>query len=133
MDKDLKVIFYDGECGFCNRSVQFILEHEKNHDVCFTALQSDFALDFFARHQLPKPDLSTVYFWDGRNLFSKSTAALKLTNELKFPWGFLKAGYILPRGWRDRIYDFIAARRHRLGNKGFCALPTEEQRKRFLK
>lgn len=132
MDQDIKLIFYDGDCGFCNKSVQFVLKNEKNGRICFAALQSDFARAFFEEHHFPAPDLSTFYYWDGKQLHSKSTAALKVLNELKFPWKLLKAGYILPRRWRDSLYDFIAARRHRLSN-GFCALPTEEQRKRFLK
>lgn len=127
-----RIVFYDGDCGFCNKSVQFILKHEKTHRVCFAALQSDFARAFFAEHAFPEPDLSTFYYWDGQKLHQKSTAALKLLDELKFPWKLLKSGYILPRKWRDGLYDFIAQRRHRLSS-GFCALPTPEQRKRFLK
>ncbi len=131
-EKPQQIVFYDGDCGFCNRSVQFILEHEKSHHICFSALQSGFARDFFARHQFPAPDLSTFYYWNGEKLYSRSTAALKVLNELKAPWKLLKIGYIFPRPLRDKMYDFIAARRHRL-SKGFCALPDQEQRKRFLK
>lgn len=126
-----KIVFYDGDCGFCNKSVQFILTHEKSHNICFSALQSDFAKAFFIKHNLPAADLSTFYFWDGLKLYQKSTGALKVLNDLKFWWKFLKVGYLLPRFLRDKMYDFIAKRRHRL-SAGFCALPSAEQKLRFL-
>ncbi|MFN5416565.1 MAG: thiol-disulfide oxidoreductase DCC family protein [Flavobacteriia bacterium] len=126
-----KILFYDGDCGFCNKSVQFVLNNERNSDICFSALQSDFALNFFKEHNFPKADLSTFYFWDGKKLYQKSAGALRLVNDLKFKWQFLKIGYLIPVFLRDKIYDFIAKRRHKL-SVGFCALPSPEQKKRFI-
>ena len=126
-----KIIFYDGDCGFCNRSVQFVLDHETSAVIYFAALQSDFSKDFFAKQDLPEPDLSTFYFWDEHRMYSKSDGALRVLKYLKFPWPLLRIGFIVPRFLRNAAYDWIARRRHRLAN-GFCALPTPEQRKRFL-
>jgi predicted DCC family thiol-disulfide oxidoreductase YuxK len=83
-------------------------------------------------HHFPKPDLNTFYFWDGNHLYERSTAALKVINHFKWNWKWLKIGHIFPRFIRDKVYDFIAKRRHRL-SKGFCALPSPAQQKRFLK
>lgn len=129
---DQKIVFYDGDCGFCNKTIQFILNKEKKPPVIrFAALQSDFAKRFFAAQSLPQPDMSTFYFWEDQRMFSKSSGALRLLNYLEFPYGMLKVGYIFPKFLRDKIYDFVAGRRHQIAN-GFCALPTPEQRKRFL-
>ncbi|MES2588263.1 MAG: DCC1-like thiol-disulfide oxidoreductase family protein [Bacteroidota bacterium] len=127
-----KIVFYDGDCGFCNKSVQFVLKNEKSAELFFAALQSEFALNFFKEKNLPKADLSTFYFWKEGKMYEKSSGALKLLNELKFPWQILKIGYILPKFLRDKIYDFIANKRHKI-SAGFCALPNPEQRQRFLK
>ncbi|WP_343605115.1 DCC1-like thiol-disulfide oxidoreductase family protein [Fluviicola sp.] len=125
------IIFYDGDCGFCNRTVQFVLDHEKNHEVHFCALQSDFAKAFFRQQGIEEMDLSTFYFWDTNQLNNRSTAALKVMNYLRFPYQFGKIGWLVPRFLRDGVYAFIAKRRMRLAGS-FCALPTPEQRIRFL-
>ncbi len=131
MKKEIPIVFYDGDCGFCNKSVQFILKNEKNLDLHFAALQSEFSQDFFESNKFPKPDLSTFYYWDGSELFSKSTAALHLLDQLKSQFQFLKIGYIFPKLMRDKMYDFVAKRRHKISN-GFCVIPSSENRKRFI-
>lgn len=125
------IIFYDGDCGFCNRSVQFALNNEKASDLHFCALQSRFAANFFSERKLPVPDFSTFYFWDGEQMFQKSNAALRLATHFRFPAKLLVLLRIVPRFLRDFVYDGIAKRRHRI-SAGFCMLPTPDQRKRFI-
>lgn len=125
------VVFYDGECGFCNRSVQFILDHEKSGVVHFCALQSAMAQQFFWEQHRSQPGLSTLYFWNGEQLFERSTGALKITGYLRAPASWLKVLLIVPRFIRDGVYNWIAKRRHKLAGRQ-CALPTPEQRRRFI-
>lgn len=125
------IIFYDGDCGFCNKTVQFILNHEKNREIHFCALQSEFAKAFFLRLGISEMDLSTFYFWDTKQLNKRSTAALRVLNYLRFPFQLGKTGWIVPRFIRDGIYSFIAKRRTRLAGR-FCVIPTKEQALRFL-
>jgi predicted DCC family thiol-disulfide oxidoreductase YuxK len=35
-----RIVFYDGECGFCNRTVAFVLKKQKGNAIYFTALQT---------------------------------------------------------------------------------------------
>jgi predicted DCC family thiol-disulfide oxidoreductase YuxK len=128
---DKPIIFYDGDCGFCNKTVQFVLNHEKNSEMHFCALQSDYAREFFKRLGIMEMDLSTFYFWDTKQLNNRSTAALKVLNYLKFPYALGKIGWIFPRFIRDGVYKLIAKRRMRLA-PAFCALPTPAQAVRFL-
>ena len=130
MKKEFPIVFYDGDCGFCNKTVQFMLKNGQNQNLHFAALQSNFSKDFFETSQFPKPDLSTFYFWDGSDLFSKSTAALHLIDQLKPRFQLLKIGYLLPKKIRDKMYDFIAKRRHKIAN-GFCVIPSNEDKRRF--
>lgn len=125
------IIFYDGDCGFCNKSVQFVLKHEKKQIIQFSALQSNFAIDFFEKIGAKKPDLSTFYFYSNGQMYERSSAALKVIPELKWYLQFLRIGWLLPRFVRDSMYDFIAKRRTKLAN-GFCLIPSTENRQRFL-
>lgn len=128
---DQPIIFYDGDCGFCNKTVQFVLNNEKDQLIHFCALQSDFANRFLQMQGIHEIDFSTFYFWDGKKLNSRSTAALKVLNHLRFPFTLGKIGWICPRVIRDGLYNLIAKRRMRLA-PAFCALPTPKQAVRFL-
>jgi len=68
------IILYDGECGLCNRSVQFILKHERNQNLLFSSLQSSFSKKVFSDFNLKNDfDESILFYRDGK-LFSKSKA-----------------------------------------------------------
>lgn len=125
------IVFYDGDCGFCNRTVKIILKWEKNSDILFATLQSEFAKEFFLKQNAPQPDLSTFYFFTNHSLNSKSNGALALIPFLKWPFRILYIMCIFPKSFRDRIYDFIAKRR-RLISKDFCILPDEKLKQRFI-
>lgn len=126
-----KIIFYDGDCGFCNSSVQFVLKHERSNNIYFSALQSEFSKSFFSNKHYAEPDLSTFYFYSNGNLYSKSTAAINVVRFLKFPYSLLSVFIIVPRFIRDRGYDFIAKRRIKIMN-AFCVIPNPENKIRFL-
>jgi predicted DCC family thiol-disulfide oxidoreductase YuxK len=108
------VLFYDGDCPLCNRVVTFILNHEKDSKVLFSALDTPTANEFLSKHPLYKREEDTVYFFDGYQLYSKSTAVLKLLPFLKGYLLMLRLGWLLPRSMRDSVYDFVAKRRKRI-------------------
>lgn len=126
-----KIVFYDGDCGLCNRTVQLILKREKNSELYFCALQSELTDAFFRDHNEPIPDLSTLVYFDGTNFSTRSTAVLKIAAYLKFPSNLLCLGWVVPSFIRNYIYTQIARRRYRLVNPS-CMLPNSEQKERFL-
>lgn len=125
------IVFYDGDCGFCNRVVAFILRHEKNDLIHFASLQSDFATRFLAEKGIEKIDYSTFYFWDQSTLSDKSSAAFRLTKYLRFPYCLLRIFSLLPVFITDRVYLLIARYRKKIAGE-FCYAPSVEQRKRFI-
>ena len=128
---DKLILFYDGDCGFCNSTVEFILKHERKDEILFTALQSDFSVDFLEFKNLSEPDFSTLYFWNQGKMLQKSTAALEISKHLKPPFSWLFFLKIIPRFIRDSGYDFIAKRRKSIKNNA-CFLPSKIQQKRFI-
>ena len=126
-----KIVFYDGDCGLCNRSVAYVLKNEKHSEVHFAAIQSEFTMELFSKRGWEKPNLSTVYYLEEERLYVKSSAALNICLNLKFPQISLYTFIIVPRFIRDFVYDRIAKRRKRI-SKGFCVMPTLDQRKRFI-
>lgn len=125
------IVFYDGECPLCQRSIQFILKHEKNSALYFSSLQSDFTRQFFTCHLFSSPTFSTFYFYKEGRLYSKSSAAIQLSNHLQFPYPFLQIGLLIPKFIRDFLYDLIAKNRHKFFRKS-CQLSLENSQNRFL-
>jgi predicted DCC family thiol-disulfide oxidoreductase YuxK len=126
-----QIVFYDGDCGLCNRTVQFVLRKDKFARIYFSALQSEFTQNFFSERKLKVPDLSTFYFYDGKEMHERSTGVLQLMKFLPFPWNWSVAALIIPRIIRDGVYNMIAKRRKFLVGS-FCIVPTTAQKNRFL-
>ena len=126
-----KILFYDGDCGFCNRSVAFVLKSEKEKEISFTSLQSNFAQEFFKNKGWSSPDLTTIYYFVNGKLFSKSRALLQISKEIKYPYRLLRLFLIVPNFIRDRVYDLIARRRHLL-NADYCLIVEDIDKNRFL-
>jgi len=133
------IILYDGVCGLCNRLVQFLLRHDKNGRLRFASLQSDFAANVLHRHGIDPKDLDTMHVVENHEqaderVLQRSDAILRAGRELQGFWSVLAAfAKILPRGFRDLVYRFVARNRYRVfGKYETCMLPDPNQRSRFL-
>ena len=133
------IVLYDGVCGLCNRSVQFLLKHDKRARFRFASLQSDFAMKVLGRHGLDPKDLDTVhvvenYDQPGERVLQRSDAILRAGRELGGVWGASSSvAKIVPRPLRDLVYRFVASNRYRVfGKYETCMLPDPNQRSRFL-
>ena len=116
---NFSIVFYDGDCGFCNQSVQFILKNRSHNQFEFVALQNDKAKSLLAPFNIDI-SLETIYVMQNEKVYEKSTAVLKLVNELKGKYKFLKIGYIFPRFFRDWIYDIVSRNRHKIKAGFLC-------------
>lgn len=127
-----RIIFFDGVCTLCNRSIDFILK--KNHienPFYFASLQSD-----YAKKHVPVPyqSLDTIVLMEGEKVYTKSTAALRILFALGGHYSILSMLVsIFPRFVTDIGYDFIANNRYRLfGKKDTCRIPTAAEKTFFL-
>lgn len=130
------VLLYDGVCGFCNKSVQLILDNDRKRTMRFAALQSDYGKAVIERF----PDLrkiDSVVFVDhsdgAERVFVRSDAALRIASYLGGVWKVFLAAKVLPKALRDYFYDFIARNRYKVfGKYDACMLPPPEVRSRFI-
>lgn len=132
MEDEKRIVFYDGDCGFCNRSVNTILASNKTDPlIYFASLQSKFSPTFFRSKNEQEPNLNSIVFYELGKFYYASTAVLKIANHLKEK-RWLKMGWIIPKKIRDAIYFAIAKQRKRLRGDATCHIPDEATRKRFL-
>jgi predicted DCC family thiol-disulfide oxidoreductase YuxK len=126
------VLLFDGVCNLCNASVDFIMRSERDTQLKFASLQSDYGQSVLESQKLDAVPDSLVYY-NGKEVFFKSSAAFKITQHLKWPYNWLSVFGVLPTPLRDLIYDWIARNRYRwFGKKETCRLPNAEEQERFL-
>jgi len=129
----MKIIFFDGNCPMCHSWVKRILRADTKKEIRFSPLEGKLAEDILTP-LLPDYMLeNTIVFFDGEEVFIRSDAALKIAQQLGFPFNLGLAGYLLPKKWRDGIYRYIANRRYMYGERyDVCPMPPQEWKGRFL-
>jgi predicted DCC family thiol-disulfide oxidoreductase YuxK len=127
-------VFFDGVCGLCNRTVQFLLQRDRHDRLRFAPLQGETA----RRILLPlggRPEaLDTIYVVtaDGR-LLERSRAVLFAVAALGAAWSWVGLLRVVPRPLADLVYGLVARVRYRVfGRFESCAMPTPAQRAKFL-
>lgn len=127
------VIFFDGVCNLCNRSVQFVIKRDKKDVFRFAALQSQLAKKLFVRQPyLTEAPASVLLVEDGK-MYVESTAALKIARHLGGLWSWLYVFILVPPLIRDWIYRFISTHRYKwFGKRETCMVPKPEWKIKFL-
>lgn len=129
------IVFYDGDCGLCQFSVQWLIKRDPHGKLLYAPLQGETAAALF-EHTGPPPQQEgeqSMLLWDQRGLASHSTGALRSMGYVGWPWKAMQVFLIVPRFIRDTVYRFIARNRYRwFGKKDACKIPSPEERKRFL-
>lgn len=137
------VLLYDGECGLCARSIQWVLERDvRARSMRFAALQGETAAPLLARHGIaPHPQRgfeSLVLVQDQggprERVLQRSDAALAIGRYLGGSYARLaRLAGLVPRFLRDLAYGLVARNRLRFfGGADACRVPRGEERKRFL-
>lgn len=128
------ILFYDGDCALCNKSVQFVINHEKKSEnpLLFCSLQSAYAKQTLSKYQYDFNQLSTLVLLVDDTIYYKSTAALNLCQFLKIPYKWLIVLKIIPKFIRDAVYNWVAKNRKRLIKMPFCYMPNPQLKNRFI-
>lgn len=126
------IVLFDGVCNFCNTSVRFVLAYNRAENIHFSPLQSDFAKQLLAEHNLSSDDMDTVVFFQDNKVYTKSSAAFQIARHLIYPWKALYYFKHFPKNITDWIYELIAKNRYSwFGKKNQCMVPKSEWKERF--
>ena len=129
------MLLYDGTCGLCAASVQFVLKRDPSGPLRFAALDSAFGQSVVEQHPelLGADSMVWVERPDGGRgrVVVRSGAVLLVAEYLGGVWKLAMVFWLVPRLLRDAVYRFIAKHRHRVA-RDECLVPTPEQRRRFL-
>lgn len=127
-----QVVFFDGVCGMCNQTVNFLMARDPAGRLKFAPLQGPTA----AEH-VPvaiREHLDTFVFLKAGKLHLRTAALVRILwvlGGIWAVWGTLL--WLIPSPLRNLGYRFVARIRYRLyGKTESCRLPTPEERARFL-
>jgi predicted DCC family thiol-disulfide oxidoreductase YuxK len=126
------ILLFDGECGFCNRSILTFLKYEKNNRMHFAPLTSEVGIKLKSYFELDEKIDSVILIKD-HSAYIKTCAVLRLMPYLKGFWPVMIIFVIIPPFIRNSIYDVIAKNRMKIfGRVKNCALLPTEDKSRFL-
>lgn len=110
---EMAIVLYDDFCESCSAWARFIERHSKGALLIIGQETPDGKAIIEQR----PPELSnvdSVFFIDDEGKWTaKSTAALQIVRQLRFPWPMASIGLLVPRFIRDIVYDAYAKRRFR--------------------
>lgn len=125
------ILFFDGYCSLCNSTVDWLFRIDKKEKILFGSLQGQTAKDVLPEELIEEVD--SVVLATGTDFKIKSDAIFEVLRVLGGGWRILSVFRILPRGFRDWVYDWVAANRYKwFGKEDSCRMPTPEEKKRFV-
>ena len=127
-----RIVFFDGMCGLCNHTVDFLLRRDTGEILKFSPLQGTTATQMLPQDVRNRLD-TLVYCRNGQRYY-RSTAVLRVLRDLGGFWGVLGMMlWIIPVPLRDVGYRCVSVWRYRIfGKREACRVPTAEERVRFL-
>ena|SRR5438132_352884 len=127
------IILFDGVCNLCNGSVQFVVKRDKKKQFLFGSLQGKTGQAYLHKFNLSANVFNSFMLVEDDQVYTRSTAALRVLKHLGGVWQLLYAFIIIPKFIRDAVYKLIAANRYKwFGKKDQCRVPTPEERAWFL-
>lgn len=126
------VLFFDGVCGLCDATVNWLLRRDRAGVLRFAPLQGD-----TAARVLPAADaqdLRSVVLVDGQGVHRRSAAAVRTLRHLGGRYRVLAhLLWLIPGPLRELCYKTVSKLRYRLfGKKDLCRLPNPGENERFL-
>jgi predicted DCC family thiol-disulfide oxidoreductase YuxK len=126
------LVLYDGECGLCDRLVQWLLRHDRKGVLSYAPLQGETARPFVSG------DLDTMVFVERdaggtTHVYERSRGVFRILQKLGGIWRAVAWLRILPRFVTDAGYRFISRNRLRwFGRADACRVPDASVKARFL-
>jgi len=122
--KNQNIIIYDGICNLCNGVVGWVFKNAPIDTFVFIPFQSKKGQELLTLNNFPTDRLDTVILFKDENIYTKSTAFLKIISDMP-KWKFLSDIFgIIPSFLRDIVYD--SASRNRIkwfgSNNAMCTV-----------
>ena len=127
------ILLFDGHCSLCNAAVDFVLKRDAKKKLLFASIQGSEGQRVLKMYQLPPSYLETLVLVEQGQVYLGSTAALRVARLLGGGWPLFYSLIIIPKGLRDRIYQWIGTHRYKwFCRRASCRIPTASEKSCFL-
>ena len=128
----MNIILFDGICNLCNKTVLFLIKHDKKNNLHFAAQQSSAGGKIMQQYFVLNDSNSVVLIKDEK-VYYKSDAIIEIS-KLLVGWPKLfKLIFIFPKGLRNWFYDIVANNRYQIfGKKEHCSIPSKDNAYKFI-
>jgi predicted DCC family thiol-disulfide oxidoreductase YuxK len=110
-----------------------VIRNDQKQQFVFAAQQSAVAQTLLKQYANASNHYNSVLLIDNGQLYTQSTAALRIIRRLSGLWPCLYIGILLPTGIRNRIYQFVARNRYRwFGKRQSCIVPNPKSQHLFI-
>lgn len=125
------IVFFDGVCGLCNSTVDFLMNKDTENRLKFAPIQGQTAEQ---RLNPSDRDLNSIVFLQDGRTWKRSSAIVRILKTLPQPWRLLGSClWLIPKPIRDFSYSLVARWRYRFfGKHESCRMPTDEDRAKLL-
>ena len=128
------ILLFDGHCSLCNGAVDFVLKRDIRKKLLLASIQGTAGQGVLKKYELPPNYLDTLVLVEEGKVYLGSTAALRVARLLGGGWPLFYGLIIIPKGIRDRIYQWISEHRYQwFGRRDTCRIPSASESAHFLK
>ena len=130
--KNNVIVIYDGICGFCNKTIQIILNNRPSKKLKFVSFQSKTGKQILKKLNI-KENMESIMIIENSTFLIKANAVFILLKYIKSPLKNLYYFKLVPSIITNFVYDIIAKNRYSLLGKGnMCRVLTNEEKDFFL-
>lgn len=127
------VLFFDGDCVFCSRSVQRVAHFDTLGKISFAPLQGKLSHEKgFTGYASNEGGTMVLLRESDGKVFTHSDALIQLTRIFGGWWRIFSWARLIPKPLRDAAYRWIARNRYRImGRNVACVIPDPAMQKRI--
>jgi len=133
VSKPVGIVFFDGNCGFCNRWVRLLLKWDQREQFIYCNINLDAELSKQLKIQEPLKQVDSIVLVQEGKVFYRSDAVFKILIALRGWWSFFKIYKLIPRLLRDAVYDLVARHRYAFNARNSsCSMADFEKSHRII-
>lgn len=122
--KKNRYIIFDGNCGFCNKSIMILAKMDVNNNYFFVSNKSIKGINLIEKFKLENKTNETIILIIEDRYYLKSKAIFNFIVDAKNSKILKLIFSVFPIIFCDKIYDFIAKNRTKIITNKICELPN---------
>lgn len=117
------IIVIDSDCLICNRFVEWLAPRDRDDNFRISGLETTTTKSLLLEYGINHTEIGAILLFEAGQVYEASEAVwriMKKLNGYKYLGSFIR---FFPKGFRNRLYYFIARRRYFLfGKANKCSL-----------